>query len=424
MAAWRCRIESQYMNKKRVVITGIGVISPIGIGKEEYWKTLSEGRSGFKPITLFDTSDLKVKIAGEITEFDPKQFFDEISLINLDRATTLLSSSTKLALEDGKIEITEKNTHQIGVSIGATFGSLRSLSEFDKESLRKGPQLVNPSRFPNTVANSPASRLSIRFKIKGFNTTVSTGMCAGIDAIDYAVKSIRFHNRKTIVVGAVEEMCEQEFLGYYKLNYLSGLEDNTESTSCPFDKRRNGIIFSEGAGVVILEDLEEALKKKSAIYAEILSVASTFEPYRLHKYSPKGKGMAEAMRLALERANIKPEDIDYICANANSTQDADLIETQAIKEVFGDYAKKIPVSSIKSMIGETYSASGSLATIASIGAINQGFVPPTTNYKQKDPRLDLDYVPNRARKIKVDTVMINSFGQNGANSVLIIRRYE
>lgn len=412
------------MEKKRIVITGIGVISPIGIGKEAYWKALSEGRSGFKPVTLFDTSDLKVKLAGEITEFDPKQFFDEVSLINLDRATNLLSSSTKLALEDGKIEITEKNTHQTGVSVGATFGSLRSLSEFDKESLRKGPQLVNPSRFPNTVANSPASRLSIRFKIKGFNTTISTGMCAGIDAIDYAVKSIRFHNRKTVVVGAVEEMCEQEFLGYYKLKYLSGLKDNSEPASCPFDKRRNGIIYSEGAGVIILEDLETALKRECTIYAEILSFASNFEPYRLHKYSPKGKGMIETMKLALERAGMKPEDIDYICANANSTQNADLIETQAIKEVFGDYAKKIPVSSIKSMIGETYSASGSLATIASVGAINRGFISPTINYTEKDSRLDLDYVPNKARKTKIDTVMINSFGQNGANSVLIIRRYE
>jgi len=249
-------------------------------------------------------------------------------------------------------------------------------------------------------------------------------MCAGIDAIDYAVKSIRLHNRKTVVVGAVEEMCEQEFLGYYKLKYLSGLGNNTEPTSCPFDKRRNGIIYSEGAGVIILEELGEALKRKSTIYAEILGTATNFEPYRLHRYSPKGKGMADAMKLALERSNMKPKDIDYICANANSTQDADLIESQAIKEVFEDYAKKIPVSSIKSMIGETYSASGSLATIASIGAICQDFIPPTINYKEKDSKLDLDYVPNKARKVRINTAMINSFGQNGANSVLIIRRHK
>lgn len=410
--------------KKRIVITGVGVVSPIGIGKEMYWNALSEGRSNFGPITLFDTSELKVKIAGEITEFDPKQFFDEVSLINLDRATTLLSCATKLALEDAKIKITDKNTHRIGVSIGTTFGSLHSLSEFDKESLRKGPQLVNPSNFPNTVANSPASRLSIRFKIKGFNTTVSTGMCAGIDAIDYAVKSIKLHNRKVVITGAVEEMCEQTFLGYLKLNYLSGLNSNSEPISCPFDKRRDGIIASEGSGVIVLEELESALARNATIYAEVISTASNFEPYRLHKYNPKGKGMTEAMKLAIERANMIPEDIDYICANANSTQDADFIETQAIKEVFGDYAKKIPVSSIKSMIGETYSASGGLAAIASIGAINRGFIPPTINYEEKDSRLDLDYVPNKARKIKINTVMINSFGQNGANSVLIIKRYE
>lgn len=411
------------MDKKRIVVTGIGVVSPIGIGKVLYWQALQEGKLGFRPITLFDTSELKVKIGGEITEFDPKQFFEKKSLINLDRATNLLSVATKLAIEDSRIEITEKNTLETGVSVGTTFGSLHSLSEFDKESLRKGPQLVNPSNFPNTVANSPASRLSIRFKIKGFNATVSTGMCASIDAVDYAMKSIILHKKKTVFTGAVEEMCEQTFLGYLKLNYLSGSKGNLEPISCPFDKRRNGIIASEGAGVIILEELESALAREATIYGEIISTASNFDPYRLHKYNPGGKGMAEVMRLALERASFKAEDIDYICANANSTPDADLIETNAIKEVFGSYSKKIPVSAVKSMIGETYSASGILATIASIGAINQGFMPPTVNYKEKDAKLNLDYVPNKARKAKINTIMINAFGQNGANSVLIIKKF-
>lgn len=411
------------MNKERIVITGIGVVSPIGIGKEQYWQSLLKGRLGFRPITLFDTSDFKVKNGGEISKLDATSYFEERSLMNLDRSSILLLIATKLALEDAKLDITDDNTHDIGVSVGTTLGNLYSLSEFDKESLKKGPQLVNPSNFPNTVTNSPASRISIKFKIKGFNSTISTGMCAGLDAVDYGVKFIQYHNKKIVVVGAVEGMNQQAFLGYYKFGYLSGLKNGTMPCSCPFDKRRNGIIYSEGAGVIILEKLEEALKRKATIYAEILGFASDFDHFKLQKYNPKGKGMIEAMKLALNNAGIKPFNIDYICANANSTQDADRIETQAIKEVFSNAAGRIPVSSIKSMVGETYSASGTLAVIASIGALNQGFIPPTVNYKEKDDKLDLDYVPNQARRININTVMINSFGQHGANSVLVISKF-
>ncbi len=418
-----CGIISQMADNKRIVITGIGVISPIGIGKEEYWKSLQEGKSGIRPITLFDTKDLKVKVGGEITEFDAKQFLDAKTLRTLDRATKLLSSSTKLALDDAKLEITQDNNKQIGVSVGTTFGSLNSISEFDKTSVAEGPRYVNPSVFPNTVINSPASQLSIRFHIKKFNTTVSSGMCASLDAIDYARDFIKLNRAKAVVTGAVEEFCIQTFLGFYKLNYLSGL-NGSAPLSCPFDKRRNGIVFSEGATTLILEDLKSAESRGAHIYAEILGIGSYFEPYRVNKYKPKGKGMSIAMRGALDDANLKPQQIGCIFANANSTPDADKIETQGIKEVFGQYASKIPVTAVKSMLGEAFSASGGLATAAALGSMVKDFIPPTINYVTPDSGLDLDYVPDKSRKQKIDTAMINSFGQNGCNKSLILGRFK
>jgi 3-oxoacyl-[acyl-carrier-protein] synthase II len=412
------------MNKKRIVITGIGVVSSIGIGKESYWEALKKGQSGIRPITIFNTDSYTVKSAGEITEFDPKEYFTKRELINSDRATALLLLSSKMALEDSKVTITADNTNGIGVSVGTTFGSLQSLSEFDKESVTKGPQLVNPSRFPNTVANLPASQVSIYFKIKGFNTTVSTGMCAGLDAIDCSIKAITNHNRKIILTAGLEEMCEQIFLGFYKLKYLSGANSNGEIFSRPFDRRRNGIVFGEGCGVVVLEDLESAQKRRAHIYAEIGGFASSFDPFRMNRYNPKGIGMMQAMKLALEKAKLQPKDIDYICANANSTVDGDLAEARAIKKVFGAEAKKIPTSSIKSMIGETYSAGGMLSTIAAIGAICNNFIPPTINTQNIDPAIDFNLVVNKAREADIKTVMINAFGQNGACSSLIIKRYK
>ncbi len=411
------------MCNKRVVITGVGVVSSIAIGKTGYWKALREGQSGIKPITLFNSDPYQIKLAGEASVFDPKTYFSKRELLTLDRATSLLLVSSKSAIEDAGLTITEHNTKEIGVVVGTAFGSLQSLSEFDKESVIKGPQLVNPSRFPNTVANLPASQVSIYFKIKGFNTTISTGMCAGLDAIDYAIKAIESHNRKIVLVGVVEEMCEQTFLGFRSLNMLAGMNNGSVCLSCPFDLRRNGIVFGEGSGVLIFEDLESARDRGADIYAEVLSAASNFDPYRLHRYNPKAVGMVEAMRLAIKKAELNPEDIDYICANANSTPAADLIECKAIREVFGLHADKIMVSSIKSMIGETYSAAGGMAAIASLGVLQNNFVPPTINHESRDPRINLNLVVNKAQEMKIDTIMINAFGQNGASSSVIIRRY-
>jgi 3-oxoacyl-[acyl-carrier-protein] synthase II len=407
---------------KRVVITGLGVIAPNGIGKKAFWDALRKGTSGIKPVTLFETGTYKVKIAGEATDFDPTQyFFSKRELINLDRATALLLISTKEALQDALLTISDETTHDVGVSVGTTFGSLQSLSDFDKESVVKGPQLVNPSKFPNTVANLPASQISIFYKIKGFNATLSTGMCAGVDAIDYACKHIRMYGKKAVVTSSVEEMCEQTFLGLHSLGCLAGL-NGSETVSCPFDRRRSGIVFGEGAGTLILEDYDEAKKRDAHIYGEVLGCASNFDPLRFNRYNSKGTGMGACMKQALKNTGLKPDDIDLIMANANSSKDADPAEARAIRDVFQKKADTLPVTSIKSMTGETYSAAGILAAIAAVAGLTEDFIPPTINCEERDQQISLNVVMNKAQERKLNTIMINAFGPNGANSTVIIGR--
>lgn len=412
------------MRSKRVVITGIGVISPIGIGKDAFWQGLSEGRSGVRPITLFDTSGLKVKVAGEVTDFHSADFFDDAITRTFDRSIKLVISATKLALEDTSLKITEENTDSVGVAIGTTLGSVSSISEFDKKALRDGLHCVNPALFPNTVINSPASQVSIRFGIKDFNTTISTGFTASLDAMNYATDFIKLNRAEIVLAGGVEELCLQTYLAFYKTGFLAGLSDGNEAISCPFDKRRNGIVFGEGACVLALENLDSALERKANVYAEIRGFGMSFDAYRINKYESRGRGLRKAMQMALKDAEISPDDIDYISSAANSTKEADKIETEAIKDVFGQRAQEIPISSIKSMVGECFSVSGAFQSGAAVDVINSGVISATINYEEKDSDCDLDYVINKPRKAKVKNVLINNFGPSGCNSSLIISRYQ
>lgn len=410
--------------KNRIVITGIGVVSPIGMGKEKYWSSLFEGKNGFKPITLFDTASFNVNRAGEITEFNPQEILGKKGLIDLDRATTLLLSSMKYALEDGHLEINETNTYRTGISVGTTFGSLSSLTEFDQASIIEGPHFVNPSRFPNTVINAPASRAAIRFGVKGLNATISTGICAGLDALQYAVHSISAERADRIIVGAVEEMCFPMFFGFHQLGYLSGLQNGNEPVSCPFDNRRDGIVFSEGAAVVIIENLDFALSRNAPIYGEITAIESNFYPYRLHKYNQNGIGMIGAMEGVLKKAKIKSKTVDCIFANANSTYDGDLAEANAIKKVFGKSCETMPISAIKAVLGETFSASGEMALIGALGAIKNDIIPAVVHYEERGSMFDLDYVSYKTLECKVQTVLVNAFSPNGGNVSLVVKRYE
>jgi 3-oxoacyl-[acyl-carrier-protein] synthase II len=406
---------------KGVVITGAGIVSPAGIGKDAYLAGLIAGKPCYKQISLFDTSRSRVHIAGEIDNFDPVLFLGKKGLRELDRSTRLVCSAAMLALNDSGLEITEENTHSTGVTVGTTFGSLHSISRFDRDGLIDGPRYVNPSYFPNTVINSPASRVSIRFKIRGFNTTISTGFCAGLDAIIYGSDFIRLGRVNAVLAGGVEELCEETFTGFHALGCLSGM-DGSLPVCCPFDKRRNGIVLSEGAAIIVLESTEQAMNRGARILAEVKGYGNSFDPSAEKIFNSSGAGLKNAIILALKDACLNAKDIDYICACANSTRGLDRTETKVIKEVFGKDAYTIPVSSVKSVIGETFSASGALSLAAAIGAVHSGAIPPTINYQEKDPECDLDYVPNEPRRQKIRNALILSSDPYGHNTAVILSK--
>src|SRR4030043_976888 len=410
------------MNKKRIVITGIGVIAPNGIGKDQFWTALKEGRSGIKPISRFDTNGFKCKLAGEINNFNPSVFLGSKGLKNLDRTTRLLCSAAKLAIDDAKLIITYKNTDDIGVCTGTTLSSLWNIAEFDKGIIEDGPLFSDAALFPGTVVNAASSQVSIRFNIQGFNTTVSTGYSSSIDALKYAVDFIRLGRIKTVLVGAGESISPANYTGFYRLGFLAGIKG--EELSCPFDKRRNGIILSEGASVVVIEDEEYAKKRKTNIYAEIKGIGSYFDAFKMGKYNPEAEGLKESMIKAIKDAGLRITDIDCINASANSVPEQDRLETKAIKDVFGRLAYNIPVSSIKSMIGEPFSAGGLFQIASSAGSIANNFIPPTINYMVKDNDCNLDYVANRSRIARINNVLINNFGPGGNNASLVISRFQ
>src|SRR4030066_2246511 len=387
------------MNKKRIVITGIGVIAPNGIGKEQFWTALKEGRSGIKPISRFDTNGFKCKLAGEINNFNPAVFLGSKGLKNLDRTTRLLCSAAKLAIEDAKITITYKNTDDIGVCTGTTLSSLWNIAEFDKGIIEDGPLFTDGALFPGTVINSSSSQVSIRFNIQGFNTTVSTGYTSSLDALKYAVDFIRLGKIKAVLVGAVESFALINFTGFYRLGFFAGIKG--EELSCPFDRRRNGIILSEGAAVIAIEDEEYARSRKANIYAEVKGLGNCFDAYKMGKYDPDASGLKESIKKAITNSGLGITDIDYISASANSVPEQDRLETKAIKDVFGRSAYNIPVSSIKSMIGEPFSAGGLLQIAGSMGSIIHNFIPPTINYKVRDDDCALDYVANKSRMARI-----------------------
>lgn len=409
------------MKERRIVITGLGVIAPNGIGKEEFWQALKEGRSGIKPVKRFDTGQFKCKKAGEIDNFTPAKFLGYKGLRDLERTSRLLCSAAKLAIGDAGLNITYENTDDIGVCTGTTLSSLWNFAEFDKETIQEGPLFTNVALFPGTVMNAASSQVSIRFNIQGFNTTISTGYSSSIDALKYAIDFIKLRRIKAVLVGGVESLSLVNYSGFYRLGFLAGI--NGEEVSCPFDKRRNGIILGEGAAVVIIEDEEYARSRNAKIYAEVNGIGNCFEAYKMGKYHPGANGLKESIKEALLTSEIGISDIDYISASANSVPEQDKLETKAIKDVFGRYAYNIPVSSIKSLIGETFSAGGIFQISASIGSMYKNFIPPTINYEVVDEDCDLDYVANKSRLTRINHVLINNYGPGGSNAAFILSKW-
>jgi 3-oxoacyl-[acyl-carrier-protein] synthase II len=409
------------MNKRRIVITGVGVIAPNGIGKEDFWSALKEGRSGIKPVTRFDTSAFKCKLAGEINNFKPSQFLGSKGLRSLDRTSRLLCSAAKLAIEDSGLCINDRNTDDIGVCTGTTLSSLWNFSEFEKGAILDGPLFTDASLFPGTVINAASSQVSIRFNIQGFNTTISTGYSSSIDALKYAIDFLRLGRVKAVFVGGVESLSLASFVGFYNLGFFAGIKG--DELSCPFDKRRNGIILSEGAAVIVIEDEEYAKKRNANIYAEVNGIGNVFDTYRIWKYDPEVTGLKTSIKDAIRVSELNIDEIDYISASANSVPEQDRLETKAIKSVFGKYAYNIPVSAIKSMVGESFSAGGLFQIAASIGSMYNNFIPPTINYEMRDYDCDLDYVANKSRMARIRNVLINNFGPGGNNAAFVLSKW-
>jgi 3-oxoacyl-[acyl-carrier-protein] synthase II len=408
------------MNNRNIVITGLGVIAPNGIGKKSFWSSLQNGHSGIKPVERFETKGFKSKSAGEIQDFKPEDFLGRKGLRDLERSSRFLCSAAKLAIDDANLKIDHNNTDDIGVCTGTTLSSLWNYAEFDKEAINEGPLFTDVALFPGTVMNAASSQVSIKYNIQGFNTTVSTGFSSSIDALKYAIDFIKLKRIKAVLVGGVESLSLVNYSGFYRLGYLAGI--NGEEVSCPFDKRRNGVILGEGAAVTVIEDEEYAIERGAKIYARVNGIGNHFEAFKMGKYHPEAAGLKESIKEAMKNSELDISEIDYIGASANSVPEQDRLETKAIKDVFGKYAYNIPVSSIKSMIGETFSAGGLFQIAASIGSMYKGFIPPTMNYEVRDDDCDLDYVANKSRITRVNNVLINNYGPGGSNAAFILSK--
>jgi len=412
------------MKKRRVVITGLGVVAPNGIGKDKFWEAIKEGKSGIDKITSFDTRRYPVKVAGEVKDFHPEKIMDPKTLSRTTRFARFAFYAAKEAIEDAGFNKANYNSERVGVAIGTNLGGLDYAFDQHKILLKKG--IANIDSFVTAlVVPYAASRvISESFKAQGPCKTFCSSCPASTDAIGYSLDCIRKGETDVMITGGAEAPIHPSlFAGFCLSRILSLRNDLPISIPSPFDARRDGTVLSEGSAILILEDLGHALERKAKIYAEIAGYASTCDAYHIVNPDPAGTQGIRAISLALEDAGIKPNEVDYINAHGTSTPKNDKVETDIIKKVFGDYAYKIPVSSTKSMTGHLLGAGGALEALISVLAIRDDIVPPTINYQIPDPECDLDYVPNKAKKQEIKVAVSNSFGLGGTNSVLVFRKY-
>ena len=410
---------------RRVVVTGTGLVIPTGIGVETAWKNVCEGKSGIGPLTRFDTNGFKTKIAAEVKNFNPELYIDKKEIKKMDLFIHYAIAATKEALEDAQLSITPGNSEQIGVIVGTGLGGLPSIEKYHKVLLERGPSRITPFFIPMLIANLASGQIAIQFGPKGPNTCVVTACATGAHCIGDAFRAIVYGDAEAMVTGGTEaNITPLTVGGFNAMKALSTRNDEPEKACRPFEKNRDGFVVAEGAGILILEELQFALKRKAKIYAELVGYGYTGDAYHITAPSPDGDGAVRCMRMAIKDARLKPEDVDYINAHGTSTPLNDLTETVAIKTVFGDHAKKVPISATKSMTGHLLGAAGSTEAIFTILSLRDGIMPPTINYEEPDPQCDLDYVPNVARRTPLKIAMSNAFGFGGTNATLIFRRFE
>lgn len=412
-------------NKRRVVITGLGAIAPNGIGKDAFWKALVEGKSGIRRVSRFDVSKYPSKRAGEIDGFKLTQFFQIKKTKRIGRAAQLISAASQEAMKDSNYIVVSRNAERVGVVVGTAIADLGWAFDEHKVHISKGPLQANPFIVISMSPNACSSTVSMAFKAKGPSITLSTVCASGLNSIDYAYRLIRSNVVDAMITGGTEAPLFEPIFDAF---CMAGVMSTGEGLACrvpkPFDRDRDGFILSEGAATVILEELNHALQRGAYVYAEILGSSMTCDAYNPVELNPDAKETGRAIKQALEEAQIDYHDIDYINAHGIGTKSSDLIETKAIKNIFGKQAYKIPISSIKSMIGQPIAASGILQLISSVLMMKNSIITPTINYDNPDIECDLDYVPNKARKQPVKSVLINSFGFGGKNSALVIKKFE
>lgn len=410
---------------KRVVITGLGTVNPLGIGVETSWDAILKGKSGIGEITRFDASQYPSRIAGEVKDFHPEDFMTQKQIKRTDIFIQFALASARMAMEDSKLVINSKNENEVGVVIGCGLGGLNTIEKYHKLLLTSGPHKVTPFFIPMLIANMASGNISIEFGAKGPNSSPATACAAGSHAIGDAYHIIRSGIATVIIAGGVESVITPlAVAGFSNMRALSTRNYEPEKASRPFEKNRDGFVIAEGCGILILEELQHALDRGAKIYAEIVGYGMSGDAYHITAPAPNGKGFALCMEMALEDAPLTYHDVDYINAHGTSTGLNDLYETMAIKAVFKERCKEMPVSSTKSMTGHLLGGAGGLESIFSVLTIRDGIIPPTLNYEVPDPECDLDYVPNIARKAKVDVVMSNTFGFGGTNASLLFKRFE
>jgi len=412
------------MGNRRVVVTGLGMITPLGIGVEESWKGLLAGKSGVKRITQFDATGFPTQIAGEVVGFNPEDYIEIKEIKKMDRFIHFAIAATQMAMTDSGLKITDENAERTGVIIGSGIGGLRSIEHYHSVLLEKGPKKISPFFIPMLIVNLAAGQISIKIGAKGPNSAVSTACATGSHAIGDAYEIIQRGDADAMIAGGTEAVITPLGIGGFNaMKALSTRNDEPEKASRPFDIDRDGFIMGEGSGVIILESLETAMNRGARIYAEIIGYGMTADAYHITSPPPNGEGAARCIRLALKDAGISPSEVDYINPHGTSTKAGDELETKAIKTVFGEDAYKIPVGSTKSMTGHLLGAAGGIEAVISILTICEGVIPPTINLDNPDPECDLDYVPNHARKAEVKCALSNSFGFGGTNACLLFRKF-
>lgn len=409
---------------RRVVITGVGAVSPLGTGNQKNWDALVNGRSGTGLITRFDTAAFPVKVAGEVKDFDPEQFIDKKEVKKMDLFIQYAMAAAQFAMEDSGLQITDENAERVGVLVGAGLGGLPTIEKYHSALLEGGYKKISPFFIPMLIINLAPGHISIKYGAKGPNLSSVSACATGTHSIGDAFHMIKRGDADAMIAGGTESTVTPLGIGGFAV--MKALTDSRndcpERASRPFDKSRDGFVMGEGAGIVILEEYESAKKRGAKIYAEVVGYGLTGDAYHMTAPSAGGEGAARCMKMALNNAGVNPEQVGYINAHGTSTPFNDLNESLAIKSVFGDHAYKLMVSSTKSMTGHLLGAAGGLEAVITAWVLEKGVVPPTINYEEPDPECDLDYVPNTARQAAVEYAMSNSLGFGGTNATLLFKK--